>query len=140
MISRPARLSASRLMAEIGGLTVEADTAARVIIDEKTGTIVIGSNVRVSPVAVAHGNVTIRVTELPEVVQPEPFSEGETAIEPSTNVSAEQEDSKVAMLEGPSLERLVHGLNRIGLKPAGIIAILQAIKTSGALQAELVIQ
>jgi flagellar P-ring protein precursor FlgI len=101
---------------------------------------VIGSNVRVSPVAVAHGNITIRVTELPEVVQPEPFSEGETAIEPSTNVSAEQEDSKVAMLEGPSLERLVHGLNRIGLKPAGIIAILQAIKTSGALQAELVIQ
>ncbi|WP_395663613.1 flagellar basal body P-ring protein FlgI [Aestuariivirga sp.] len=139
-ISRPARLSASRLMAEIGGLTVEADTAARVVIDEKTGTIVIGSNVRVSPVAVAHGNITIRVTELPEVVQPEPFSEGETAIEPSTNVSAEQEDSKVAMLEGPSLERLVHGLNRIGLKPAGIIAILQAIKTSGALQAELVIQ
>jgi flagellar P-ring protein precursor FlgI len=139
-ISRPAGLSASRLMAEIGGLTVEADTAARVVIDEKTGTIVIGSNVRVSPVAVAHGNITIRVTELPEVVQPEPFSEGETAIEPSTNVSAEQEDSKVAMLEGPSLERLVHGLNRIGLKPAGIIAILQAIKTSGALQAELVIQ
>jgi len=139
-ISRPARLSASRLMAEIGGLTVEADTAARVVIDEKTGTIVIGSNVRVSPVAVAHGNITIRVTELPEVVQPEPISEGETAIEPSTNVSAEQEDSKVAMLEGPSLERLVHGIIRIGLKPAGIIAILQAIKTSGALQAELVIQ
>ena len=139
-INRPARLSASRLMADIGGLIVEADTPARVIIDEKTGTIVIGNNVRVSPVAVAHGNITIRVTELPEVVQPEPFSEGETAIEPSTNASAEQEDSKVAMLEGPSLERLVHGLNRIGLKPAGIIAILQAIKSSGALQAELVIQ
>lgn len=139
-IARPTRISASRLMAAIGDLIVEADTPARVVIDEKTGTIVIGSNVRVSPVAVAHGNVTIRVTEMPTVVQPEPFSEGETAIEPSTNISAEQEGAKVAMLEGPSLERLVYGLNRIGLKPSGIIAILQAIKTAGALQAELVIQ
>jgi flagellar P-ring protein precursor FlgI len=139
-IARPERISASRLMAEIGNLMVEADTPARVVIDEKTGTIVIGSNVRVSPVAVAHGNITIRVTELPEVVQPEPFSDGETAIEPSTDITADQEDAKVAVLEGPSLERLVHGLNRIGLKPAGIIAILQAIKTAGALQAELVIQ
>ena len=139
-IDRPQKTSASRLMAEIGNLVVEADTPARVVIDEKTGTIVIGSNVRVSPVAVAHGNITIRVTEAPEVVQPEPFSDGETAVEPSTAISAEQEDSKVALLEGPSLERLVHGLNRIGLKPAGIIAILQAIKTAGALQAELVIQ
>lgn len=139
-ISRPEGTSASRLMAEIGGLTVEADTPARVVIDEKTGTIVIGSNVRVSPVAVAHGNITIRVTEMPEVIQPDMLSQGETAVQPSTSVSAEQEDSQLALLEGPSLEKLVHGLNRIGLKPAGIIAILQAIKTSGALQAELVIQ
>jgi flagellar P-ring protein precursor FlgI len=139
-INRPNKVSASRLMAAIGNLSVEADTPARVVIDEKTGTIVIGSHVRVSPVAVAHGNITIRVTEMPEVVQPEPFSDGVTAVQPSTTVSAEQEDAKVAVLEGPSLERLVHGLNRIGLKPAGIIAILQAIKTAGALQAELVIQ
>jgi flagellar P-ring protein precursor FlgI len=139
-INRPKAISASRLMAEIGDLEVEADTPARVVIDEKTGTIVIGSNVRVSPVAIAHGNVTIRVTELPEVVQPAPFSDGETAIEPSTDISVEQEGAKVALLEGPSLEKLVYGLNRIGLKPSGIIAILQAIKTSGALQAELIIQ
>jgi len=139
-IKRPDKVSASRLMAEIGNLMVEADTPARVVIDEKTGTIVIGSNVRVSPVAVAHGNITIRVTETPAIIQPEPFSRGETAVEPSTTITAEQDDSKVAVLEGPSLERLVHGLNRIGLKPPGIIAILQAIKTAGALQAELVIQ
>jgi flagellar P-ring protein FlgI len=139
-IARPERLSASRLMAQIGDLVVEADTPARVVIDEKTGTIVIGSNVRVSPVAVAHGNVTIRVTEMPEIVQPAPFSDGETAVEPSTNISADQEGAKVAVLEGPSLDRLVYGLNRIGLKPAGIIAILQAIKSAGALQADLVIQ
>jgi flagellar P-ring protein precursor FlgI len=139
-IKRPEKTSASRLMADIGNLVVQADTPARVVIDEKTGTIVIGSNVRVSPVAVAHGNITIRVTETPEVIQPEPLSLGETAVEPSTTVMTEQEDATVALLEGPSLERLVHGLNRIGLKPAGIIAILQAIKTAGALQAELVIQ
>lgn len=139
-LTRPEPTSASRLLAAIGNLEVEADTPARVVIDEKTGTIVIGSNVRVSPVAVAHGNITIRVTEMPEVIQPLPFSGGETAIEQSTSISAEQENSKVAVLEGPSLEGLVHGLNRIGLKPAGIIAILQAIKTAGALQGELVIQ
>lgn len=139
-VRRPKAVSSSQLMAELGELPVEADTPARVVIDEKTGTIVIGSNVKVSPVAVAHGNITIRITELPDVVQPEPFSEGQTVIEPSTSISTEQADSKVALLEGPSLERLVHGLNRLGLKPSGIIAILQAIKTAGALQAELVIQ
>ncbi len=139
-VKRPKKTTASRLMAELGVLNVEADTPARIVIDEKTGTIVIGSDVRVSPVAVAHGNITIRVTESPEVVQPEPLSDGVTALEPSTAISAEEADSKVAMLRGPSLERLVHGLNRMGLKPSGIIAILQAIKTAGALQAELVIQ
>jgi flagellar P-ring protein precursor FlgI len=139
-IARPVKTSASRLMASIGNIRVEPDAPARVVIDEKTGTIVIGSKVRVSPVAVAHGSVTIRVTETPMVVQPEPFSDGRTAVEPSTDISAEQQDAKVGMLEGPSLERLVHGLNRMGLKPSGIIAILQAIKTAGALQAELVIQ
>ena len=139
-IKRPETETASRLMARLESLTVEADTPARVVIDEKTGTIVIGSNVRVSAVAVAHGNITIRVTETPAVVQPEPLSNGETAIEPSTAVAVEQPDSQVALLQGPSLERLVHGLNRMGLKPSGIIAILQAIKTAGALQADLVIQ
>lgn len=140
LLKRPEKITASRLMAEIGGLTVEADTPARIVIDEKTGTIVIGSGVRVSPVAIAHGNITIRVTETPAAVQPEPLSNGETAVEPSTAIAAEEEDSKVALLQGPSLERLVHGLNRMGLKPSGIIAILQAIKTAGALQAELVVQ
>lgn len=139
-IKRPKAASASRLMAALGNLMVEADSPARVVIDEKTGTIVIGSKVRVSPVAIAHGTITIRVTETPEVVQPAPFSDGRTETQPSTDITAEQKGAKVAILAGPSLERLVHGLNRIGLKPNGIIAILQAIKTAGALQAELVIQ
>jgi flagellar P-ring protein precursor FlgI len=139
-LRRPEQTSASRLMAELGDLPVEADTPARIVIDEKTGTIVIGSDVKVSPVAVAQGNITIRVTETPTVVQPGALSDGETAVEPSTSIDAAQADAKVAMLEGTSLERLVQGLNRMGLKPSGIIAILQAIKTAGALQADLVIQ
>lgn len=139
-ISRPKKTSASMLMARLGELPIIADTPARVVIDEKTGTIVIGSNVRISPVAIAHGTITIRVTETPQVIQPEPFSDGVTAVQPSTAVTAEEKGSKVAMLQGPSLEKLVYGLNRLGLKPSGIIAILQAIKTAGALQAELVIQ
>jgi flagellar P-ring protein precursor FlgI len=139
-IKRPEKETASRLMAALEKLTVETETPARVVVDEKTGTIVIGSDVKVSPVAVAYGNITIRVTETPAVVQPEPFSNGETAVEPVTAIAVEQKDSQVAMLQGPSLERLVHGLNRMGLKPSGIIAILQAIKTAGALQADLVIQ
>ena len=139
-IQRPRKTSASRLMAVLCELQVEADTPARVVIDEKTGTIVIGSNVRVSPVAIAHGTITIRVTETPQVVQPAPFSDGRTETQQSTDINAEQKGAKVAILSGPSLDRLVHGLNRIGLKPNGIIAILQAIKTAGALQAELVIQ
>lgn len=139
-IVRPKSASASLLMARLGELPVLADTPARVVIDEKTGTIVIGSKVRVSPVAIAHGTITIRVTETPQIIQPEPFSDGVTAVEESTAISAEQKGAKVAVLQGPSLQQLVYGLNRLGLKPAGIIAILQAVKTAGALQAELVIQ
>lgn len=140
VIKRPKKTSSSRLMAVLGNLLVEADSPARVVIDEKTGTIVIGSKVRVSPVAIAHGTITVRVTETPEIVQPAPFSDGRTETQPSTDIAADQRGAKVAVLAGPSLERLVQGLNRIGLKPNGIIAILQAIKTAGALQAELVIQ
>ncbi|MEI6536047.1 MAG: flagellar basal body P-ring protein FlgI [Verrucomicrobiaceae bacterium] len=139
-IERPKKIPASRLMAAIGDLQVEADSPARVVIDEKTGTIVIGSKVRVSPVAIAHGTITIRVTESPQIIQPAPFSDGRTETQQSTDIAATQNGAKVAILSGPSLERLVYGLNRIGLKPNGIIAILQAIKTAGALQAELVIQ
>ncbi len=139
-LKRPEKTSASRLMAQLGGLEIEVSTPARVVVDEKTGTIVIGTDVRVSAVAIAHGNITIRVTESPAVSQPEPLSDGQTAVEDATNITAEQAGDQVAVLRGPSLERLVHGLNRMGLKPQGIIAILQAIKTSGALQADLVIQ
>src|SRR6185312_15662030 len=101
----------------------EAETPARVVIDERTGTIVIGQDVRISRVAISHGTLTVRVTEAPRVVQPEPFSKGVTAVEPNTAIEATRPNGRVAVIDGPNLQTLVAGLNRIGVKPDGIIAI-----------------
>jgi flagellar P-ring protein precursor FlgI len=139
-IRRPKGVSAARFYAEIENLVVESDTPARVVIDERTGTIVIGNDVKISRVAISHGTLTVRITEAPRVVQPEPFSKGVTAVEPFTAIEASQPNARVAVLDGPDLETLVSGLNRLGVKPDGIIAILQGIKSAGALQADLVLQ
>ncbi len=139
-IRRPNNTSAARFYAEIENLVVESDAPARVVIDERTGTIVIGNNVKISRVAISHGTLTVRITEAPKVVQPEPFSRGQTAIEPFTAIEATRPNARVAVLDGPDLETLVSGLNRLGVKPDGIIAILQGIKSAGALQADLVLQ
>ncbi len=140
LINRPSNISSARFFAELENIVVESDAPARVVVDERTGTIVIGQQVRISRVAISHGALTVRITEMPQVVQPEPFSRGETAIEPFTAIDANQPDANVAMLDGPDLQTLVAGLNRLGVKPDGIIAILQGIKSAGALQAELVLQ
>lgn len=140
LINRPANISSARFYAELENIIIESDAPARVVVDERTGTIVIGQQVRISRVAISHGALTVRVTEMPRVVQPEPFSRGQTAIEDMTVIEASQPDARVAMLDGPDLETLVSGLNRLGVKPDGIIAILQGIKSAGALQAELVLQ
>ncbi len=139
-ITKPKKVSAARFFAEIERLVVETDMVARVVMDERSGTVVIGQDVRISTVAISHGTLTVRVTELPEVVQPLPFSRGETAIQDATVITAEEEGGQVSMIEGSSLQSLVEGLNRLGVKPTDIISILQAIKTAGALQAELVLQ
>lgn len=139
-VSIPDRMSVSRFLAEVGELIVEPDMPARVVIDERTGTIVIGRDVRISTVAVTHGNLTVRVTETPVTSQPLPFSEGQTVATSETAVDAKQEDGNFSIVRGADLHSLVNGLNRMGLKPRGIIAILQAMKSSGALQAELVVQ
>jgi flagellar P-ring protein FlgI len=139
-IDRPFFINPTRFIADIGELAVETDVPARVVIDERTGTIVIGRDVQVSTVAVAHGNLTVRVTESAKVSQPLPFSKGETVVTPETTISAEQKGGNFAIVKGTNLQTLVAGLNRIGLKPPGIIAILQAIKSAGALQADLVVQ
>ncbi len=140
IIKKPESISPARFFAELENLVVTADAPARVVIDERTGTIVIGSDVRISRVAISHGTLTVRISEAPRVVQPEPFSEGETAVEPYTVIDATQPDATVAVLDGPDLETLVSGLNRLGVKPDGIIAILQGIKSAGAMQADLVVQ
>lgn len=139
-LKKPANISPARFIAEIENLAVEADMPARVVVDERTGTIVIGADVRLSKVAISHGTLTVRITEMPKVVQPEPFSDGVTAEEPYSVIEAERPDARVNVLDGPNLETLVGGLNRLGVKPDGIIAILQAVKSAGALQAELVLQ
>ena len=139
-VQRPFFVGAARFMAEIGSLEVIADAPARVVIDERTGTIVIGKDVTISTVAIAHGSLTVRVTEMPKASQPAPFSRGETVVLPETSVMADQKGGKLAIVNGTNLQTLVSGLNKIGLKPIGIIAILQAIKSAGALQADLVVQ
>ena len=139
-IAKPKMADLARLMADIENLVVETDAPARVVINERTGTIVIGQDVRISPVAVSYGSLTVQVNEMPEVIQPEPFSKGVTAVQPRTDILVQQDGGNVAMLDGSSLRSLVSGLNSIGVKPDGIISILQSIKTAGALQAELVLQ
>jgi flagellar P-ring protein precursor FlgI len=139
-LQKPRNVGAARFLAEVGELVTQADGPARVVIDERTGTIVIGTDVQISMVAVSHGSLTVRVTESPKVSQPLPFSEGETVVTPESFVSVNQEGANLAIMGGTNLETLVRGLNMMGLRPTGIIAILQAIKTAGALQAELVVQ
>jgi flagellar P-ring protein precursor FlgI len=139
-IQKPRSADLTRLMANIENLAVETDTPAKVVINERTGTIVIGADVRISQVAVSYGTLTVQVTETPQVIQPQPFGRGETAIQEQTDIAAQQTGGPVAILNGPNLRSLVAGLNNIGVKPDGIIAILQGIKSAGALQAELVLQ
>jgi flagellar P-ring protein precursor FlgI len=140
VLDRPMNVGAARFLAEVGELFTEADGPARVVVDERTGTVVIGRDVQISTVAVSHGSLTVRITESAKVSQPEPFSDGKTVVVPESFVTVNQEGANLAIMGGTNLETLVRGLNMMGLKPTGIIAILQAIKTSGALLAELVVQ
>jgi flagellar P-ring protein precursor FlgI len=128
------------LMTSIEQLRVEPDQPARVVIDEGTGVIVIGDDVRINTVAIAQGNLTIRVTETPQVSQPAPFSEtGETVVVPRTEIEIDDDsDRRLAVVDGGvSLQELVNGLNALGVGPRDMISILQAIKASGALQADI---
>ena len=126
-------------LARIEDLRVQPDSAAVVVIDEASGTIVMGANVRVSTVAIAQGNLTIRVTETAEVSQPGPFSGGTTTTVGRTNIQVEDSaDKKLGILSGNvTLRDLVANLNALGVGPRDMITILQSIKAAGALQAEL---
>jgi flagellar P-ring protein precursor FlgI len=128
------------LLTDIEQLPIAVDQVARVVIDERSGVIVMGENVRISEVAIAQGNLTIRVTETPQVSQPGPFAEaGQTAVVPRTNIEVDEDDDRrLAVLPaGVTLQELVNGLNALGVGPRDMITILQAIKAAGALQAEI---
>lgn len=128
------------LMTDIEQLQVDPDQMARVVIDERSGTIVMGEAVRISTVAIAQGNLTIRITEAPQVSQPNPFSNtGTTVTVPRTTIEVDDSNQRrLAVLPGSvTLQELVNGLNALGIGPRDMIAILQAIKAAGALQADI---
>jgi len=132
------RQNVPAFVTKIETLQVEPDAIAKVIIDERTGTVVMGENVRLSTVAVAHGSLFVQITETPEASQPLPLSEGATVVTPRTRVSVEEgEDRLIIVPKGVGIGDVVNALNAIGVTPRDLIAILQAIKASGSLHAEL---
>ncbi|CCA94158.1 flagellar P-ring protein precursor FlgI [Novosphingobium sp. PP1Y] len=129
------------VMAAIEMIEVEpAETAARVIVNSRTGTVVINNAVRLSPAAISHGKLTVRVDEDPTVVQPAPFSRGQTAVEQNSTITTDEEKRSVAMFKpGASLSSVVDALNMLGVTPSDLVAILEALKQAGALKAEMVV-
>jgi flagellar P-ring protein FlgI len=127
------------LVSMIEKLDVKPDMNAKVVINERTGTVVMGENVRISTVAIAHGNLSIVIKESPQVSQPLPFSQGgQTVVTPNSDVSVKEETRKLVLMEaGASIGDVVGALNALGVSPRDLIAIFQAIKAAGALQAEL---
>lgn len=125
-------------IAALGDLPVQPDAVARVVVNERTGTIVMGQHVTIAPVAVAHGSLSIRISAGAQVSQPPPLSGGTTAVVPETTVSADEQQARFATLGGgTSVADLVRALNALGATPRDVVAILQAVKAAGALQAEL---
>ncbi|WP_300164166.1 flagellar basal body P-ring protein FlgI [Solidesulfovibrio sp.] len=125
------------LLAAIENIEVTPDHRARVVVDEKTGTVVLGQNVQISPVAVTHGNLQIQVQESADVSQPLPFSNGQTVVTPQTNIGVNEENRKLKMIEGATLQELVEGLNALGATPRDLISVLRTLEASGALSADL---
>ncbi len=128
------------LLTDIEQLRIEPDQLARVVINEQTGVIVMGESVRVSTVAIAQGNLTIRISETPQVSQPGPFAEaGATVVVPRTEIAVDEEAGRrlAVVQQGVTMQDLVNGLNALGIGPRDLIAILQAIKAAGALHADL---
>jgi flagellar P-ring protein precursor FlgI len=134
------RESLPDLMAELDALSIDTDVAARVVINERTGTVVVGGDVRIGPAAVAHGNLSVRISTRYQVSQPNAFSSGDTVVVPTEKVDVKEGTAKLVTLEdGVTLEGVVSALNALGASPRDIIAIMQALKAAGALGAEIVI-
>ena len=124
-------------LAEVENLEVKTSQVAKVVIDGRSGTIVLGGDVKISPVAVAVGSLVVKVKERPEVVQPPPLSPGKTKVVPRTEIKVIEEKRRLVPLRGTTVQELVTSLNRIGATPREIISVLQAIKSAGALKAKL---
>ena len=134
--------SVAHALGRIENITVEPERKARVIVDQRSGTIVMGEDVRISRVAVSQGNLTLRIQEAPLVVQPNPFAEGETVVVPRTDVAIEEEEG-IGLAEiptGASLSEVISGLNALGVSPRDMIDILKSIKAAGALHAEFIVR
>ena len=134
------RTSVPALIARLEPLAVTTDAIARVVINERTGTVVLGGDVRIGTAAVAHGNISVRISTQNMVSQPAPFSQGRTTVTPQTQIDFEEGDARLVVLEsGTTLADVVAAMNSLGATPRDVIAIMQALKASGALKAEIVI-
>ncbi len=141
-IPKEQRNNVVNFIAAIETLQVQADTPARVVLNERTGTIVMGKDVRLSTVAVSHGNLSLIIRETAEVSQPNPLSQGETVVTPNTSIAVQEEPGELMVLDMPqgvSIGEIARALNAIGATPRDLIAIFQAIKASGSLHGELII-
>jgi flagellar P-ring protein precursor FlgI len=126
------------LVTVIEGLDVIPDSVAKVVLNERTGTVIIGKDVKISTIAIAHGNLSIEIKETPNVSQPLPFSEGETVVVPETETSIKEGNSGLFLVEpGVSIGEMVRALNALGVSPRDLITIFQTLKAAGALQAQL---
>ena len=128
-------------LATLENLEVDpADEAAKVIVNSRTGTIVIGNQVRLKPAAITHGGMTVTISENPQVSQPNAFSQGTTAVVPDSTINVQQADSRMFKLDtGNTLDDLVQAINQVGVAPGDLMAILEALQQAGAIEGELVI-
>ncbi len=140
-VARADTASAAHAIQRIENILVEPELRARVVVDQRSGTIVMGEDVRISPVAVSQGSLTIRVEEAPLVVQPNPFAEGETVVVPRTNVGIQQAPGTglAEVRGGTTLSEVVAALNALGVAPLDMIDILKSIRAAGALHADFVV-
>ncbi|WP_227269007.1 flagellar basal body P-ring protein FlgI [Roseobacter weihaiensis] len=135
-------ISVAHALGRIENITVEPERKARVVVDQRSGTIVMGDDVRISRVAVSQGNLTLRIQEAPIAIQPNPFAQGETVIVPRTRAELEEEPGigLAEVPDGTSLSEVIAGLNALGVSPRDMIDILKSIKAAGALHAEFIVR
>ena len=140
-VPKDRRRPVARLIAELESLEVAPDVPARVVLDERTGTIVVGGDVRLAPVAIAHGGLSVKIDEKPAVSQPGPLAGGKTATVPQTDVDVSEQDGHLVYTPGaPTVADLAAALDALGAKPRDLVAIFEALHTAGALRAEVVVQ